>query len=59
MRLEIRCNARNAASAGVAARAGFSKEAHLRKCYRSADGTLNDALVFAKITDANRQSKIY
>ena len=52
VRLEIRCNARNAASAGVAARASFSKEAHLRKCYRSADGTLNDALVFAKITDA-------
>ena len=49
VRLEIRCNARNSASAGVAARAGFAQEAHLRKCYRSADGTLNDALVFAKI----------
>ena len=49
VRLEIRCNARNSASAGVALRAGFEKEAHLRQCYRSADGTLNDALVFAKI----------
>ena len=51
VRLEIRCNARNSASAGVAARAGFEQEAHLRKCYRSADGTLNDALVFAKIAE--------
>lgn len=51
VRLEIRCNARNAASAGVAVRAGFEKEAHLRKCYRSANGTLNDALVFAKVDE--------
>ncbi len=49
VRLEIRCNARNVASAGVAARAGFTKEAHLHKSYRSADGTLNDALFFAKV----------
>ncbi len=51
IRLEIRCNARNLASAGVATRAGFDKEAHLRKCYRSKDGALNDALVFAKVAD--------
>ena len=49
VRLEIRCNARNMASARVAERAGFEREAHLRQCYRSADGTLNDALIFAKI----------
>lgn len=49
VRLEIRCNARNQSSATVATRAGFDQEAHLRKCYRSADGTLNDALVFAKV----------
>ena len=53
VRLEIRCNARNLASAGVAARAGFEREAHLRKCYRSADGTLNDALVFAKVAEVD------
>ena len=49
VRLEIRCNALNLASAGVAVRAGFDKEAHLKQCYRSADGTLNDALIFSKI----------
>ncbi len=49
VRLEIRCNARNLASAGVASRAGFEREAHLRKSYRSKDGTLNDALIFARI----------
>ena len=51
VRLEIRCNARNSASAGVAQRAGFEREAYLRKCYRSSDGTLNDALVFAKVLE--------
>ena len=53
VRLEIRCNARNAASAGVAKRAGFEQEAYLRKSYRSADGTLNDALFFAKVADVD------
>ena len=53
VRLEIRCNARNEASAGVAIRAGFHQEAHLRKSYRSADGTLNDALFFAKVADVD------
>ena len=51
VRLEIRCNARNLASAGVARRAGFEQEAHLRNCYRGADGVLNDALVFAKVAE--------
>lgn len=51
VRLEIRCNARNVASAGVAARAGFTKEAHLLKSYRSADGILHDALFFAKVRE--------
>ena len=53
VRLEIRCNAANSASAGVAKRAGFTREAHLRKSYRSADGTLNDALFFAKVSDVD------
>ena len=49
VRLEIRCNAQNTASARVAERASFEREAHFRKCYRGADGVLHDALVFAKI----------
>ena len=53
VRLEIRCNARNVASAAVARRGGFAQEAHLRKSYRSADGTLNDALFFAKVADVD------
>jgi ribosomal-protein-serine acetyltransferase len=47
-RLEIRCNARNVASANVARRAGFEQEAHLKHSFRDNSGQLSDALFFAK-----------
>lgn len=47
-RLEIRCNARNTASANVAIRAGFEREAHLKNSFRDNAGQLSDALFFAK-----------
>lgn len=48
-RLEIRCNARNTASANVALRAGFQQEAHLHHSFRDNEGRLSDALFFAKV----------
>jgi len=47
-RLEIRCNARNEASANVARRAGFPQEANLKNSHRDNFGQLSDALFFAK-----------
>ena len=47
-RLEIRCNAKNSASANVATRAGFELEAHLKHSFRDNAGELSDALFFAK-----------
>jgi ribosomal-protein-serine acetyltransferase len=49
VRVEIRCDARNARSAGVAERLGFVREAQLRNDELAPDGSLRDTLVFALI----------
>lgn len=46
-RVEIRCDARNTRSAGVAERLGFVREACLRNQARANDGSLRDTLIFA------------
>lgn len=46
-RVMIRCDARNARSAGVAERLGFVREARLRNEARANDGSLRDTLIFA------------
>jgi RimJ/RimL family protein N-acetyltransferase len=48
-RLQIRCNARNARSAAVAERLGFTREAELRNDMRAADGSLRTTLVYGLI----------
>jgi len=48
-RLEIRCDARNAASARVAERAGFQYEATLRQDSRDNAGQLRDTKIFSKV----------
>lgn len=48
-RVEIRCDSRNVRSAGVAERCGFTLEGRLRQEKRSADGSLRDTLIFAKV----------
>jgi RimJ/RimL family protein N-acetyltransferase len=48
-RVEIRCDARNARSQGVARRAGFELEATLRKHMVAADGVLRDTLIFVRL----------
>jgi RimJ/RimL family protein N-acetyltransferase len=53
-RVEIRCDARNRRSAGVAERLGFVREGLLRNCIRRPDGTLRDTLVFALTPDDPR-----
>jgi RimJ/RimL family protein N-acetyltransferase len=50
-RVEIRCDARNEASARVAERVGFAREAVLRSETRALDGTLRDTLVFARLRE--------
>jgi ribosomal-protein-serine acetyltransferase len=48
-RVEIACDARNDASAGVPRRLGFTQEAHLRLARTFVDDTLRDMLIFALI----------
>jgi len=48
-RVEIRCDARNVRSAGVAERLGFVHEAQLRNEAFATDGTLRDTLIFSLI----------
>jgi RimJ/RimL family protein N-acetyltransferase len=48
-RLEIRCDARNARSAAVAERLGFTREGHLRNNLSAPTGTIRDTLVFGLI----------
>lgn len=48
-RVEIRCDARNVRSAGVAERLGFVREARLRNDAFATDGTLRDTLIFSLI----------
>jgi RimJ/RimL family protein N-acetyltransferase len=55
-RVEIRCDARNRRSAGVAERLGFVREAHLRGNLRQVDGTIRDTLIFALLADDPRWS---
>lgn len=50
-RVEIRCDARNVRSIAVAERAGFRREAVLRRSLRGVDGTLRDTLVFARFRE--------
>jgi RimJ/RimL family protein N-acetyltransferase len=52
VRLEIRCDAANHASAAVARRAGFSLEARLRSHRRNMSGELTDTLIFVKFDEA-------
>ena len=47
-RLEIRCDARNARSAAVAERAGFTLEARFHHHARDVNGDLRDTLVYAR-----------
>ncbi|WP_151736831.1 GNAT family N-acetyltransferase ['Paenibacillus yunnanensis' Narsing Rao et al. 2020] len=48
-RLEIRCDARNERSAGVARRSGFTLEGILRNDQLDVDGALRDTMVFSKV----------
>jgi ribosomal-protein-serine acetyltransferase len=48
-RVEIHCDARNTGSERVMAKAGFTKEAHLRKNTRDNKGRLRDTLIYAKV----------
>ncbi|NEW05342.1 GNAT family N-acetyltransferase [Paenibacillus sp. SYP-B3998] len=48
-RIEIRCDARNARSARVAERLGFTLEGILRNETCDEDGSLRDTMVFAKV----------
>jgi len=48
-RIEIRCDGRNAASAGVAKSCGFTLEGILRSETRDTSGQLCDTMVFAKV----------
>lgn len=45
-RVEIHCDARNTRSAAVAARCGYTREAHLRDFRHDAFGELTDELIF-------------
>jgi len=49
VRLEIRSDARNAASRRVAEKCGFELEGILRRARRNATGELADACVYAKV----------
>jgi RimJ/RimL family protein N-acetyltransferase len=48
-RLEIRCDARNARSAGVAERLGFKREGHIRNGLHAPTGGMRDTLIFGLI----------
>ncbi len=48
-RLEIRCDARNARSAGVAESLGFQREGHIRNGLLTPTGEMRDTLVFGLI----------
>ncbi|WP_019912905.1 GNAT family N-acetyltransferase [Paenibacillus sp. HW567] len=48
-RIEIRCSGRNAKSAAVAERAGFTLDGILRLSTRGMDGELHDSKVYAKV----------
>jgi RimJ/RimL family protein N-acetyltransferase len=48
VRVEIRCDARNRASAAVAERAGYTLEATLRRHARDMHGGLRDTLIYVK-----------
>lgn len=48
-RIQIRCDERNTASAGVARRVGYVPEGCLRNDSRAADGTVRNTLVFSRI----------
>jgi RimJ/RimL family protein N-acetyltransferase len=48
-RLEIRCDARNARSAGVAESLGFKREGHIRNGLHAPTGGVRDTLIFGLI----------
>jgi RimJ/RimL family protein N-acetyltransferase len=48
-RLEIRCDARNARSAGVAESLGFKREGHIRNGLHAPTGGMRDTLIFGLI----------
>jgi len=48
-RVEIRCDARNVRSQGVARRAGYTLEATLRNHVVAVDGELRDTLIFVRL----------
>jgi RimJ/RimL family protein N-acetyltransferase len=48
-RIEIRCDSSNIRSSNVAQRAGFTLEGILRKEKTTADGSLRDTMVYAKV----------
>ena len=51
VRLELRCDARNARSSRVAERLGFTQEGRLRNESRDPSGQLRDTLVYALIPE--------
>jgi RimJ/RimL family protein N-acetyltransferase len=50
-RVEIRCDERNQASAGVAQRLGYVQEGRLRNHILAPDGTLRTTIIFARIPE--------
>ncbi len=52
-RVEIRCDARNQASASVARRSDYTQEAHLHHHRRGVNGELVNTLIFAKLRGDN------
>jgi RimJ/RimL family protein N-acetyltransferase len=50
-RIEIRCDARNERSAGVARRLNFTLEGQLRNHMLAPDGTLRTSLIFSRIPE--------
>jgi ribosomal-protein-serine acetyltransferase len=48
-RLEIRCDARNARSAGVAESLGFKREGHIRNGLHAPTGGMRDTLIFGLV----------
>jgi RimJ/RimL family protein N-acetyltransferase len=51
-RVEIRCDPRNARSAAVAERCGFTLESRVRNDLRDVEGRLRDTLVYVRVPEA-------
>lgn len=56
-RLEIRCDERNARSAAVARRLGFTQEGCLHHDGKAFDGSLRNTLIFGRLVEAYQASR--